>query len=179
MPRVIDKVEEKINKSAFKLFGEKGYTRVTMQMIAREVGISVGTLYNYYSNKQDLFLSAFKLSFDQIHDALDNIIESDLTPCEFFSVLYDEVVRLKGFSREILRKKINHELIDELKDHLLMLMRSLIYRAEEKNVLHILDKDKDRFTRLLILAIHDFAREFPDDKEGNINFICQLVKRIK
>ncbi len=179
MPRFIEKVEEKINSSAFKLFAEKGYNHVTMKMVARDVGISVGTLYNYYSNKQDLFLSAFKQGFDQIYFALDEIIKKEGSIYKFISVLYDEVVRMKGFSREFLRSKLNHEAINKLKEHLIMLMRSLIYRAEEKKELHIPDKDKDRVIRLLILSILDFALEFPHDKQGNIEFICRFVEKIR
>ena len=179
MPRVIDRVEEKINKSAFQLFGEKGYNHVTMKMVARNVGISVGTLYNYHSNKQDLFLSAFKQCFDQIYLALNEVIEKKRNTYQFISVLYDEVVRLKGFSSEFLSNKMNHEVINKLKEHLLMLMRSLIYRAEEKAQLRIPGKDRDRVIRLLILTILDFALEFPEDKEGNIDFICRLVEKMK
>jgi len=179
MPKIIDEVEEKINNSAFKLFGENGYNYVTMKMVAQNVGISVGTLYNYYPNKQDLFLNAFKKSFDQIYFALTNIIEKSENPYHFISVLYNEVVRLKGFSRELLRNRIKHEMIDDLKKHLMMLMRSLIYKAEEKGELHIPDRDKDRVIRLLILTIYDFAQEFPEDKEGNIDFISRVISKIK
>jgi hypothetical protein len=70
-------------------------------------------------------------------------------------------------------------MVDELKNHLLTLMRSLIYQAEEKGELQIPDKDKDRVIRLMILSIHDFAQEFPDDKEGNIEFISRLIEKIK
>jgi AcrR family transcriptional regulator len=179
MPKVINQVEEKINNSAFRLFGENGYNNVTMKMVAQDVGISVGTLYNYYSNKEDLFLNSFKKSFDQIYFALNNIIEKTENPYNFISVLYNEIVKLKGFSREIIRSKLKHELIDELKNHLLMLMRSLIYQAEEKGGLQIPDKDKDRVIRLIILAIHDFTQEFPDDKEENIEFISKVIQKIK
>jgi hypothetical protein len=58
-------------------------------------------------------------------------------------------------------------------------MRSLIYQAEEKGDLQIPDRDKDRVIRLLILAIYDFAQEFPDDKQGNIDFISRLIQKIK
>ncbi|MDD4363497.1 MAG: TetR/AcrR family transcriptional regulator [Atribacterota bacterium] len=178
MPKILDKIEEKINQSAFKLFAKKGYSHVTMKMVANDVGISVGTLYNYFSNKEDLFLAAFKQSFNQMHVTLENIIEKEGSPHEFVSALYNEVVNIKGFSREFLRNKINHKLMAELKNHFLILMRSLIDRAEQKNNLHITVKEKERLVRLLIVATHDFAREFPADKEENINFISKLIEKI-
>lgn len=180
MTKIIDKLEEKVNEAAFRLFAEKGYSRVTMKMIAEDVGISVGTLYNYYSNKQDFFISVFKKVFDQTYVTLESIIERDGNAHEFISALYDEVVRLQGFSRELMRDKINHEVIDNLRAHLLMLMSSLIYRAEEKkHIIEMSEKDKERSIRLLILAMHDFARKYPEDREENIDFICRLANKIR
>jgi hypothetical protein len=40
------------------------------------------------------------------------------------------------------------------------------------------EKDKERSIRLLILAIHDFAREYPEDREENIDFVCRLANKI-
>lgn len=179
MTKIINQLEEKINKSAFNLFAQKGYSRVTMQMVAQEVSISVGTLYNYYGNKEDLFLKVFKEAFNQIYNNLESIIRQNKNSYNFFSVLYDEIVRLQGFSRELMREKINHEVIQELREHLLMLVRSLVYQAGEKGDLTISEKDQYRMMRLLFLAMHDFAREFPDDREGNIDFICRLTDKIK
>jgi AcrR family transcriptional regulator len=180
MTKIIDRLEARVNEAAFHLFAKNGYSNVTMKMIAEDVGISVGTLYNYYSNKQDLFINACKNVFDQIYVVLEEMLVKKADTYEFVSVLYDEVVRLQGFSRELLRDKINHKVIDELRTHLLMLVNSLIYRAEEKeHIIEMSENDKERFIRLLILAIHDFAREFPGDREGNIDFICRLVNKIR
>ena len=179
MTKIIDKLDEKVNETAFRLFAEKGYSGVTMKMVAEDVGISVGTLYNYYSNKQDFFISVFKKVSDQTYVTLKSIIERGGNTREFISAFYDEVVRHQGFSRELMRDKINHEVIDNIRDHLLMLMSSLFYKAKETDISDIPDKDKDRTIRMLLLAMHDFAREYPDDREGNIEFFCRLRERIK
>jgi len=179
MPKYIDKIEERINKSAFNLFGKNGYNHVTMKMVAEDIGISVGTLYNYYSDKQDLFISAFKISLDQIYFTLSELIDNNEGINEFIKVLYAEVDRLKGFSREIIRNKLDNKITSEIKDYLLMLMKFLIYRAEENNDFQVQDKYKDRFIRLILLSIYDFSIEFPDDEEGNIDFICKLIEKLK
>jgi len=179
MARIIVKLEERVNKTAFRLFAENGYSRVTMKMVAEDVGISVGTLYNYYSNKQDLFINASKKVFNQTYVALNKMLEKNADTYEFLSILYDEVVRLQGFSRELLRDKINHEVIDEVKEHLMTLMRSLFYKVKVTEIDDIPDRDKDRTIRMLLLAMHDFAREYPDDREGNIEYFCRLREIIK
>lgn len=179
MPKVIDKAIDKINHAAFNLFAEKGYHQVTMKMVAQEAGISVGTLYNYYLNKQDLFLDVFKKSLEQTHAALDDMIEKGGSSQELLTTLYHEIVRLRELSWEILKSKIDHEVVHQMREYLVELMRSLIYKVEKKEDLRIPERDEERTTRLLLLAINDFSREFPDDREGNIAFICRLVEKIK
>ena len=46
MPKIIKNLEENIFNAAFELFSEYGYQDVDMKMIAKKVGIAVGTLYN-------------------------------------------------------------------------------------------------------------------------------------
>ncbi|MDD3656403.1 MAG: TetR/AcrR family transcriptional regulator [Atribacterota bacterium] len=180
MPKFIDGIIEKIYQAAFYLFTVKGYQQVTMKMIAQEAGLSVGTLYNYFLNKQDLFLNVFRQSLEQTYAVLDKMIEeSKEDRYNFIATLYNEIVRLKELGRVILREKLDHELFEHMKDYLLGLIRNLVYKAEEKKDLDIPDKDKDRTIRLLIMAIYDFAQEFPDEQEDNINFICRLVDKIK
>ncbi|MDD5015004.1 MAG: TetR/AcrR family transcriptional regulator [Atribacterota bacterium] len=179
MPKIIDKIIERINQSAFQLFAEKGYYQVTMKMVAQEAGISVGTLYNYYSNKQDLFLNVFKQNLTQAHSVLNSMIEKGGNPHELIATLYNEVVRLREFYKEILKNKIDSEVVNYMKKYILALMRSLIYKAEGKKDLQISEKDKDRAIRLLLIAIHDFSREFPEDQVENIAFICKLAEKIK
>ncbi len=53
-----DKLREErklqIIKTACKLFAERGYYNTTIPDIARELGMSVGNLYNYFSSKEEL-----------------------------------------------------------------------------------------------------------------------------
>ncbi len=97
MPKVIDKVEEKINNSAFRLFGKNGYKHVTMKMVAQEVDISVGTFYNYYSNKEDLFLNSFKQSYDQIYLPLNSNIEKFENSYNFNFITLQCNIEIKRF----------------------------------------------------------------------------------
>lgn len=180
MPKLIDGIVEKIYQAAFRLFTIKGYQQVTMKKIAQEAGLSVGTLYNYFLNKQDLFLNVFRQSLEETYNVLDKMLEQDKKDrYNFIATLYDEIVRLKELGRVILREKIDHEIFEQMKEYLLSSIRNLVYKAEEKRDLQIPDRDKDRAIRLLIMTIYDFAQEFPKEKEENINFICRLIDKIK
>lgn len=57
MVRVVKKPEERKNEiiaAACQLFLSKGYDRTTMQEVMRHLGIAKGTIYHYFSSKDDL-----------------------------------------------------------------------------------------------------------------------------
>lgn len=49
-----------IIKEALLIFGKKGYDGTSMDMIAKKVGVSKATLYQYFENKEDLFAAVMK-----------------------------------------------------------------------------------------------------------------------
>lgn len=49
---------EAILKNAIELFQSDGYDKTSMRAIAQKSGIAVGTLYNYYQTKGDIFIAA-------------------------------------------------------------------------------------------------------------------------
>jgi len=48
---------KQILDAALAVFSRKGYGEATMPDIAREAGVAVGTIYNYYQSKRDLLVS--------------------------------------------------------------------------------------------------------------------------
>jgi len=53
MPRIVDHDVRRAEllDSAFELFAERGWNALTMRGIARELGVSTGTLYHYFDGK--------------------------------------------------------------------------------------------------------------------------------
>ena len=50
----------KILVSAIKVFSQKGFVKTTMSDVANRAKVGVGTLYNYFQNKDDLLLQCMK-----------------------------------------------------------------------------------------------------------------------
>jgi AcrR family transcriptional regulator len=48
---------KQILDAALEVFSRKGYGEATIPDIAREAGVAVGTIYNYYESKRDLLVS--------------------------------------------------------------------------------------------------------------------------
>jgi AcrR family transcriptional regulator len=57
MPKIVDaqQYRQELLSKCFDLFAEQGYAQVTTRQIAQELGVSTGTLYHYFPNKQILF----------------------------------------------------------------------------------------------------------------------------
>jgi AcrR family transcriptional regulator len=57
MPKIVDadQYRQKLLNRCFDLFANQGYANVTTRQIAKELGVSTGTLYHYFPNKQALF----------------------------------------------------------------------------------------------------------------------------
>jgi AcrR family transcriptional regulator len=74
--------------AALVLFADKDFRSVTVREIARQAGVSIGTIYNYYPNLTELFLDVFLNSAEEITrmlDALNNGHPAGLeTICELY-----------------------------------------------------------------------------------------------
>ena len=56
LARVIDDPKGLILETAQKILCKEGYAKLSMRNIAKEAGLAVGTIYNYYSDKKDLIV---------------------------------------------------------------------------------------------------------------------------
>ena len=57
------------------LFAARGYADVTMDEVAAAVGVTKPLLYNYYGNKEQLFLACMKPAADALVDAVVSAVQ--------------------------------------------------------------------------------------------------------
>ena len=77
-----------IIKTAAKLFSDKSFHDVTMDEIAEEVGVAKGTLYLYFSSKENLYLEILEHTFDTIEALLEKeVARTDSAPAKLKKVL--------------------------------------------------------------------------------------------
>ena len=67
-------------KVATKLFSKKGYDGVSMRNIANEVKISAPALYNHFSDKQSLYLTAIAETFENKSSQILQIVKGSGKP---------------------------------------------------------------------------------------------------
>ena len=71
------RVRETIMDAALGVFARCGYHEAAVEDIAREAGYSTGALYNYFRNKQDLFVKLVERVFTQIRDRVQGILDRE------------------------------------------------------------------------------------------------------
>ena len=75
--------------TALKLFSSKGYHNVSMQEIARQAEFAVGTLYNFFKDKEDLYKALVLEQANKFHTELNRAIDSSV----------DEIEKIKNYIR--------------------------------------------------------------------------------
>ena len=78
---------QEIMAAALDLFSERGYHNVSMHEIAAKAEFATGTLYKFFSNKEDLYKAMIQEQHEHFHAALTEAIESP----------GDEIVKLRRF----------------------------------------------------------------------------------
>lgn len=200
MPKIIKNLEFKIIEVSEKLFIDKSYENIDMRMIAKEVGIAVGTLYNYYSNKRELFEKVFEKSWERTFKKLDKIIESSNSPKDkivmFVKELYEDMESRNGMGRELLRiqlieseKKKNNDDKNTNKNNrikekkygmvgeiITQKLEMLLNEAKKLNGLNFEDGMESRIAISILLLTGNTLIEYPEEKEKNLKFINQFIE---
>ncbi len=72
-----NKHKEEILEAALRLFSEKGFHNVSIQEIAEEAEFGVGTLYNFFESKEQLFVELMKAGIEKSGQLLIPILDSN------------------------------------------------------------------------------------------------------
>ncbi|MCD4805118.1 MAG: TetR/AcrR family transcriptional regulator [Desulfobacterales bacterium] len=84
---------QEILKVALKLFSEKGFHNVSMHEIATASEFAVGTLYKFFSNKEDLYRNLIIDASKVFHSSLMSALATpNVIQFEFFSGYLSEII---------------------------------------------------------------------------------------
>ncbi len=91
--------KQKILKSAMYIFSRHGYERANIRQIAKYAGISVGGVYLYFRNKEELYLSFMKEMMRRLSIKIDEIAMISASPSK----------ALEAFIRFYIKYAIKHK----------------------------------------------------------------------
>ena len=125
---------EQIVGAATRVFAEKGFRRATIKEVARESGVSEGTIYNYFEDKDDI-LMAILHRLNETERRVEDIEEG--TASDFRGFLEEYLRRrmsLMWENREVFRVVLSEMLVNaELRELYLRRVIEPTMRIAEEN----------------------------------------------
>lgn len=83
-PKLIDRAQRKheIAEVALELFADHGVDGTSISSVARAAGIGKGTVYEYFTSKEELILSAFRVWLEEMSDLWQTAFETTQHPAD-------------------------------------------------------------------------------------------------
>lgn len=137
MQKVLDK-KEQILEASEAMFHKYGYSKTSLDDIAKEAGIGKGTIYYYYESKEDIFLEVAKYHSEK-----------------FYLLLKDKISEVKSFEEKFnLAIKLPIRLIYEHAPVLLDAVKNL-----PRNYLHKLEQFRHDNKQLMVGLLDEIFKE--------------------
>lgn len=183
MPKIIKDVEKTIRNCALELFVEFSYTNVDMKMISKKSGVAVGTLYNYYENKKQLYVSILKESWENTFNKLDSISELTISSGEklrkFISTLYEDIEARNGLGKVLINTSVvelkNDEEINNLKNSLILRVVNFLSCFDKVEALGNCSNANTRLAESLLVSTLIMLEFHSNDKKENIDFLVEFI----
>lgn len=92
MPKIIKNLENKLIEEAKKQIEKDGYGTVTIRSIATACGVGVGTVYNYFSSKEELLATYMLADWNTCIAAIQAVSRYSDSPAPVVRCIYDQLV---------------------------------------------------------------------------------------
>lgn len=167
MPKSVLCDKKEIYEKVKKLFLINGYSGVDIKTIAGECKMAVGTFYNYYENKEEIFCEIISDSWSLFFETLRHKKFLD----EFIEEIYYYIRDNKGFGltfKSIPIEKANNvnklydKIVDDVAGHIVGLINE-----DYKNI-------GRRIALSLFMSIILFTNSYEFKDEDNLKFIYNL-----
>jgi AcrR family transcriptional regulator len=89
-----EQTERALREAGIRLIAQHGFEGMNLRMLAKEIGIKAGSLYNYISNKQSFLYELLCSIMSDMIEGLDNVIDMDRDPADNLTALVDYHIRV-------------------------------------------------------------------------------------
>ena len=183
MPKIIENIEQKIFNAVVSLIRKHGYSAISMRMIAKESGIAVGTLYNYYSDKEELTTTVVYLSWKETLKNLDRILVQEVTPRDklhlFLERLYVEISQRRGIGNELMKHDLyKDQKFIEIQVEYRGIFRRLIKELEEAEGKSFEESFVKRIQKNIMVITINLVNEFVEEDQENIIYLKKIADQL-
>ena len=141
-------------------FKQKGYSKTSMREIAEEAGIGVGNIYNYFTNKDELFHEVVR----PVLCALEAMLQ------EHHGIRGEDIMMMR--SEKYLKSCIDEyaTLITKYRE----LLEILLFRAQGSSLEHFRENYTDRSTELVKAWFATMQQKYPEINTAVSDFSIHL-----
>ncbi len=153
-----ERKRERMLEVAAELFSKKNYHEVMMDDVARLTDVAKGTVYNYFSSKEELYFTIMSSKLENLNTSLKNKIASEISIIDslhtYIIHLYMFMMKYQNFFLMYQKEYMNaqNEFCDELRgmsDELKSILSDVIYKGKRDNQFRDVDES---FTVKLVLG---------------------------
>jgi len=103
MPKIIENLESRLMEEARKQIQETGYSAMTIRSVASACGVGVGTVYNYFSSKDELLANYLLHDWKQCIAVIYQAEADAGTPATVVRCMYDQLLSYANRHQAIFR----------------------------------------------------------------------------
>ncbi len=180
-----EEVADKIYRSAIDEFYAKGFKSTTIKGIANSASVSVGLVYTYYKNKEDLFETIVTPTYSLIKTTLTEINNSGNLPSESFILkkemqLIIDLLKHRRKQLVILLDKSDGTRYENAKEEIINLAKVHIQKNLSKKIKGSQGTIDEEFYHILannfFEGLFEIARHYKNEKWAD-NMVELLAKQ--
>ena len=144
-----------ILEAALQVFARHGYAAARMSDIAAAAGVGKGTVYLYFSSKEDLLMGVFEARVNEILSMIDEMVVSRVSPREGLKTFFDAALGLVASNVELLDLFEQRVFLSDAFFHS-MIQRVVSKLTEEAKTELVLDYDMEIIATAIIGALASY-----------------------
>lgn len=171
MPKIIGEVYEKIMKCTKRIMFEEGYQKISLRSIAKECGIAVGTIYNYFESKEMLIATILLEDWKKALERMDNSCEQASNIQEGLLYIYDSIEEFCKKYEDIWNQ--SHDASTSIKSRHYLLQNQIVNRINDLLDRFSYSEDKD-----MSVIVAECVLTCATRKEISVEQYQKMIKRL-
>ena len=144
-----EKKRERMLEVAAELFSKKNYHEVMMDDVAKLTDVAKGTVYNYFTSKEELYFTIMNSKLESLNSSLHNKIATEISVIDslhtYTTMLYLFMMKHQNFFLMYQKEYLNaqNEFCTELRtmnDELYSIISNIIYKGRRENQFRDIDE---------------------------------------
>ena len=103
MPKIIENLESRLIEEAKKQITESGYSAMTIRSVAKQCGVGVGTVYNYFPSKEAMLASYMLADWKECIAAISAVSTYSDSPKPVILCIFDQLLLFSRRHQAIFR----------------------------------------------------------------------------